>query len=208
MFFRYLATHPDYQETGLPQVYGRETFRANEFYRQLADWEIAWTKQHHATPVEWGDDIKTSLRLLEKYRPVFDRYYPVPDALATASAVQGDHAPAQASDGQVDLNSYWSADPAPQWWQLDLLKARPVGRVQVFPYWGDGRYYQYKVEVSPDAKHWTLVADLSQNTKPATADGELHKFSPIEARHVRVTMLKNSANTGVHLVEVKVLPPR
>jgi alpha-N-acetylglucosaminidase len=31
-----------YSETGLPQVFGREAWRANEFYSKLADWEAAW----------------------------------------------------------------------------------------------------------------------------------------------------------------------
>jgi alpha-N-acetylglucosaminidase len=32
MFFRHLADHPEYGEAGLPQVHGREAFRANDFY--------------------------------------------------------------------------------------------------------------------------------------------------------------------------------
>jgi alpha-N-acetylglucosaminidase len=78
MFFRYLAEHPDYRESGLPQVYGRIGFREGEFYSQLADWEIAWTKQHHDLPSEpVGDAVAVSARLLEKYGPLLDRYYPI-----------------------------------------------------------------------------------------------------------------------------------
>jgi hypothetical protein len=36
----------------------------------------------------------------------------------------------------------------------------------------------------------------------AGRDGDLHTFAPVEARYVRATMLKNSANSGVHIVEV------
>ncbi len=77
MFFRYLAAHPDYRETGLTQAYGRTAFRGGAFHRQLADWEIAWTKQRHDLPSQpVGDAVEVSARLLEKYRPVFNRYMP------------------------------------------------------------------------------------------------------------------------------------
>lgn len=210
MFFRYLAEHPDYSEAGLPQVYGREAFRANAFYNQLADWEIAWTKQHHDLPAEpVGDPVEVSARLLEKYRPILEQVYgSAGDMTATASAVQGDDTPEKAVDGQIDLNSYWGADPGPQWLQVELSKPNKISGVHLWTYWGDGRYYQYKIEVSLDAKQWKLVADMSQNTTPATADGVVHKFDPLEARYVRVTMLKNSANPGVHIVELKVYSPK
>jgi len=52
MFFKYLTSNPDYKENNLPQVYGRESFRANEFYKKLADWEVAWTKQRHNLPAQ------------------------------------------------------------------------------------------------------------------------------------------------------------
>jgi alpha-N-acetylglucosaminidase len=211
MFFAYLREHPDYREAGLPQVYGREAFRANEFYRQLADWEIAWTKQRHDLPVKpAGKPAEIAALLLKKYGPLLDRYYPPPGleqgATATASAVQADYAAARAIDGRIDLGSFWGADPGPQWLQVDLQKPQRIGSVQVWPYWGDGRHYQYKVEVSSDGRQWTLVADMSQNTQPATEKGDLHTIKPVETRYVRVTMLKNSANPGVHIVEIKVMP--
>jgi alpha-N-acetylglucosaminidase len=214
MFFRYLNEHPDYKEAGLSQVHGREAFRANDFYRGLADWEIAWTRQHHDLPAEpVGDPVALSAQLLRKYQPLLDRYYPPPppqgleqNAKATASAVQGDCTPDKAIDGRIDLGSYWGADPAPQWLQLDLQNPHRIGGIHVWPYWGDGRYYQYKIEVSTDAQRWSLVADMSQNTNPATERGDLHKVPATDARYVRVTMLKNSANPGVHIVELKVYP--
>ena len=36
------------------------------------------------------------------------------------------------------------------------------------------------------------------------ATGDMHKFAPTDARYVRITMLKNSANSAVHLVELRV----
>jgi hypothetical protein len=75
--------------------------------------------------------------------------------------------------------------------------------MHVFPYWDGRRYYQYTVQVSLDGKTWTQVVDMSKNTKPSTPQGDLHKFERTEARYIRINMLKNSANTGVHLVEIR-----
>ncbi len=107
-------------------------------------------------------------------------------------------------DDNLDLNSSWWATPAPQWLQVDLGKTLPIGRVEVFPYWDGRRYYQYLVEISVDGKTWKQVADRSQNTTPASSQGDEIKFAPTSARYVRVTLLKGSANEAVHLVELRV----
>lgn len=126
---------------------------------------------------------------------------------ATASASEPGNPPAAACDGNVSLSSYWGATPYPAWWQVDLGEERLIDRVRVVTYWdhGDGkRAYQYRVSVSRDGQQWDTVADRSDNDKPATAAGELLSFAPRRARHVRIEMLRNSANIGVHLVEVMV----
>ena len=110
-------------------------------------------------------------------------------------------------DGNAgDLASSWQADPYPQWLQIDLEKPVKIDRVQVFNWWGGGRYYRYTVEVSTDGQSWTRVADLSQNTRPATPAGDLHHFAPRLARFIRVNVLYHSLNPGVHLVEVRAFP--
>lgn len=74
-FFKYLASNPDYKEENLPQVYGRESFRANDFYYELADWEVAWTKQRHSLPaLPKGNSIEISKFLLEKYMLLIAQY--------------------------------------------------------------------------------------------------------------------------------------
>ncbi|MCY2930877.1 MAG: family 20 glycosylhydrolase [Planctomycetota bacterium] len=112
-----------------------------------------------------------------------------------------------AVDGVVEVmdfeSTYWASGPAPQWLQVDLLKTHRLGEAVLYTYFGDGRYYQYVIEVSTDEKTWTKVADGSANTAPATAKGYRHAFSPAEARYIRVTMLKNSANQGQHIVELR-----
>ena len=75
MFYEHLAAHlargSDYSEEGLPKVYGREAFRANDFYGELADWEINWVRSQKTFPATpTGDPVKTAVMMLERYRPV------------------------------------------------------------------------------------------------------------------------------------------
>lgn len=126
--------------------------------------------------------------------------------VTVSGGTQSPQNPELVVDDNLDLASSWWASPAPQWLQVDLGKILSVGRIEIFPYWDGRRYYQYKVESSANGRDWTLLADRSQNTKPAQSTGDEVKFPTVQARYVRVTMLKNSANEGVHLVELRVWP--
>jgi alpha-N-acetylglucosaminidase len=117
---------------------------------------------------------------------------------------EGDHVPQLAVDGRPD-GGYWAASPAPQWLEIDLGAPKAVRGTWLFPYYGDGRVYTYRVGLSLDGEHWQAAADGSGNTSPATFAGYRDTWTPIVARYVRVTMLHNSANIGVHLYEVRVL---
>ncbi|HWA82135.1 MAG TPA: alpha-N-acetylglucosaminidase TIM-barrel domain-containing protein [Fimbriimonadaceae bacterium] len=111
--------------------------------------------------------------------------------------------PQNAIDG--DMDTYWAASPSPCQWKLDLGAVHPIKTIQLFPYWGDGRYYQFTVEVSADGEKWSTVVDQSKNEQPSTAAGQKSVLAaPVSARYLRVNMLRNSANVGVHLVEVRV----
>lgn len=128
---------------------------------------------------------------------------------ASASASEPGHPPSAACDGNLDVASYWGATPYPAWWQVDLGRERLIDRVRVVTYWDSGatgRSYQYLVKGSPDGKSWVTLADRGGNAAPAARAGDLVTFTPLRARYVRVEMLHNSANVGVHLVEVQVLP--
>ncbi len=128
---------------------------------------------------------------------------------ATASASEPGHPPAAACDGNVGVASYWGATPYPAWWQVDLGQTHLIDRVRVITYWDDGtsrRAYQYRVTASPDGNQWVPLADCEKNERPATRAGDLLSFAPCKARYVRVEMLHNTANIGVHLVEVLVFP--
>ncbi|MEI6218788.1 MAG: discoidin domain-containing protein, partial [bacterium] len=128
---------------------------------------------------------------------------------ATASRTGSGEVPAFAVDGMVEVRSafeptFWGSAPYPQWWMVDLEKAAKLKEVHLYTYWGDGRYYQYTIDGSIDGKVWTTLVDASRNTVAADAKGYTHTFNPTPARYVRVTMLKNSMNQGVHIVELRV----
>ena len=130
--------------------------------------------------------------------------------LATGCAVEAsaslpDHGPELVTDGIISLESSWQADPYPQWLKLDLEKTHTLKGIQVWTYWGAGRYYRYSVEVSVDGKEWAMVGDKSTNTQPATERGDRFDFAPREARFIRLNMLYHSLNPGVHVVEVNAL---
>jgi len=113
----------------------------------------------------------------------------------------------KAADGVVDIEEYWGCDPYPAWWQVDLGSVSPIAAIEVFPYWDGSRYYQYTIDVSTDENNWKQVVDYSTNTAIASPNGVRHTFNPVDARFIRVNMLKNSANVGVHLVEVRAYSP-
>lgn len=120
-----------------------------------------------------------------------------------ASGIEAGYRPENAVDGIVDLDKAWWASPYPQWLQVDLEAVHTLDRLHLFPYWGGNRYYQYTVELSVDGRNWTQVVDMSRNTQPSTSQGDLHQFPRSSARFLRINMRKNSANPGVHLVEVR-----
>lgn len=73
----HLDAGTDYQEEGLPLAYGREDFRANDFYNQLADWELAYVVQTDKAriPVTRGDELVITRRLFDKYLKLSREYY-------------------------------------------------------------------------------------------------------------------------------------
>lgn len=124
--------------------------------------------------------------------------------VAVSGGTQDPQVPEFVVDNKLDLGSSWWAAPAPQWLKVDLKQIYRIEKIDVFPYWDGRRYYRYTVEVSKDGKTWLQVADKSENTVPASSAGDEFKIAPTQARYVRVNLLANSANEGVHLVELRV----
>jgi alpha-N-acetylglucosaminidase len=123
--------------------------------------------------------------------------------VTVSGGTEGGSRPESAVDGKTN-GAYWSASPPPVWLKVDLEKIYQVKEIDLFCYHGDERYYQYKLEVSTDDQNWTTVVDGSKNTELSTYKGYRHKFTPVPARYVRVTMLYNSANIGQHIHELRV----
>lgn len=180
-----------------------------------AKWEEAWTRR--TTPPEeskpepvgplvreflrqYGTDDGDVAKILGINR---DRGIAVGAKVRDSGHTEQGGSPSYVTDGSL-TTGFWSASPAPQWVEIDLGQVKNTTGAQLFPYYGDGRSYQYKVEVSQDGDHWQTVADASTNTRPATIRGHRHTWPATPTRYVRVTMLHNSANIGVHLYEVRV----
>ena len=190
-------------------------FNGGRFDRELRAWEDQWTRQTDLYPAApSGDAVAISKKLLKKYVPIIEKSYQYEKNLTTGKPVtvsggsQPGHPPEMAVDGISDRSSAWWAAPWPQWLKVDLEKTARIGSIELFTYWDGGRSYQYTIETSLDGKAWTKVVDMSGNEKPATAAGERHVIRPVDARYVRVNMLHNNANEGVHIAEIRVYPPK
>ncbi|MGB9876554.1 MAG: discoidin domain-containing protein [bacterium] len=120
---------------------------------------------------------------------------------AIASSYEPNSFPQNAVDG--DDSTYWGASPYPQWLMIDLGKVEKISRILLKTYRDGERYYHYEIEVSKDGEKWEKVGE-KKNNKVATSEGELYDFPSRYARFIRVNMLYNSANIGVHIVELKV----
>ena len=77
MLQKHLEDSTEYSEEGLPLTHQREAFRANEFYNELAAWELAYTKQTEKarTPVIQGDEVEVTQRMFKKYMQLAEEYY-------------------------------------------------------------------------------------------------------------------------------------
>lgn len=70
-----LSEGKDYEDPK-KQTHGREAFRASDFYRRMASWEIAWTKKQHKVLLSrQGDTLRIAKDLLAKYESDMDYIY-------------------------------------------------------------------------------------------------------------------------------------
>ena len=107
-----------------------------------------------------------------------------------------------ATNGNVTLWEQWGDhNNGNNWLQVDLEKAVTINEFKVYNFWDNYRYYQYTIEGSLDGKNWETLVDFSENTEIATDEGYAHAIAAVEVRYLKLKVLYNSANPGLHVVE-------
>ncbi|MBI9016480.1 MAG: GH92 family glycosyl hydrolase [Phycisphaerae bacterium] len=124
--------------------------------------------------------------------------------VSCSGGTQMPHTPDKTVDADISNNSGWHCGSGPQWLQVDLGKVYDINRIKVYTYYDNNRYYKYAIEVSTDGSEFTRVVDERGNTTPSTASGFEHSINPVKARYVKLHMISNSANPGVHVNELLV----
>ena len=113
---------------------------------------------------------------------------------------EGGNAPANLTDGTLD--KAWHGAKSPAQAQIDLGGTKTLHAAHVY-FYHDGRTYTFTLELSEDGKTWKQVAGNTQDPKPATEEGFRLEFPATPARYARLTVIKNSANQAVHVLELK-----
>lgn len=107
------------------------------------------------------------------------------------------------TDGITDAHIHWDGGVAPASAIIDLGGCFAVDRVNLVTYYGDGRFYHFRVLTSCGGEYSLFGEKMSDEI--ATEDGtDLVVASPVTARFVKVEMLYNSDNPSVHIAECRV----
>ena len=140
-----------------------------------------------------------------------------------ASSFRKGFEPDRAVNGNLVRDDYWWSDTdprrhyvfdMPQWLMVDLEAPRIIDHAFVkFHYWEHEslktrlRIYKYVVEASLDGEQWQTVMDETKNEDNARPEGTERWFEPVEARFVRLTVLRNSSLGGARVIELKAMGP-
>ena len=128
------------------------------------------------------------------------------NATVTASGSYGNDRAELAVDGEAtNANRYWGCENLPVWHCVDMGSEKTLSSIHIWPYWSDGRIYQYKIEGSEDGKNWKTLVDQSANSISGTAEGNIFTFDPVKVRYVRTVITGSSAGNkaGGHIVEIQ-----
>lgn len=107
-----------------------------------------------------------------------------------------------ANNGRITLWEMWGDHKTNEnWIKVDLEKIETINKFKVYTFWDSWRYYQYTIEGSLDGDTWFSLVDFSENREIATSKGIEHSIEPSEARYLKLNVLFNSANPGLHVVE-------
>jgi len=187
-----------------------QPFNSDAFHKEIFAFEQQWAEAPDRYPPNArGDSISLARRLWAKYGALSTPESPslTTGKPAACSSALDPHPAFLANDGRArSTEAFWATDverhPGDAWWQVDFEQPTTVGRVIVVGYYGDDRFYGFKIETSMDGAEWTLAADCRDNHARSTRSGYTCRFEPRQARYLRITQTHNSANTGRHLVEV------
>jgi hypothetical protein len=113
-----------------------------------------------------------------------------------------DFVPSLAVDNDGSNNSYWAGLAYPTWWAVDLQGVYNVNRIVIRNYTDGSRFYHYNIEASTNGVDYTQIAEKT-NDNIATDDGDEYSLNT-PARYLRVNMLLNSLNPGVHISDFRV----
>ncbi|WP_235775419.1 MULTISPECIES: discoidin domain-containing protein [Paenibacillus] len=117
---------------------------------------------------------------------------------AFASSVEGNHAAANAFDG--DATTRWSSQYSdPQWIYIDLVGNYLISEVKLN--WEAAYASEYKIQVSRDAVNWTDVYSTT------SGDGGIDDitFTPTNAQFVRIYGIHRATSWGYSLYDVDVI---
>jgi hypothetical protein len=123
-----------------------------------------------------------------------------------------------AVDGKESNGSFWQSGEekgkfsTPQWITVDLQQPEMVDHVKlIFHIWEQRALelrqtvYKYQVQVSMDGNDWKTVIDESKNESPVEPGGTETWFNPVQARYVKLLVLRNSASSGAQVMEFSVM---
>ena len=106
------------------------------------------------------------------------------------------------NNGEIARWDHWGSHTnGNNWIVVDLEKEYEIDAFKTYTFWDDYRYYEYTISVSNNGSDWKQVVDRSKNRELSVPQGITDIISPTKARYVKLTLLRNSANPGLHLVE-------
>ena len=106
------------------------------------------------------------------------------------------------NDGRIARWDHWGDHTDEENWVIiDLGKEEEISRFKTYTFWDGYRYYEYTIEVSKDNVNWETVVDRSKNKEISKPEGITDSIAPTKARYLKLNLLRNSANPGLHLVE-------
>ena len=182
-----LAKGEPYSEDKIPLSCGRPAWRANEFFKGMAEWETNWAN----TPKgDWkkldvgsGDEVKVASALLAKWKPVIEAAY------REQKSKVADRLMAQ---GIVLVHQWSPAELAPTWKEIDIDASQFIT--------GEGNYeVEFQFKGGNNAVSIESVAltqngiELMRDTHPGWAGNE-HKQNVYK---LKLEVLANNAKYGL-----------